>query len=280
MVGQNNKIEYSANIGKDQMQILSEASRENHFTTNLAFLASHNGWRRGNIHLFLGTAHGGKSTLLRTCVVDALSSNNGEARVGLVLSEESKLDFLQEFNHSGKMDSILDRLFLISEQDHPELLSEPSSWFHEVKRMCQLADIDILFFDNLTTASMYEGARIQTQRDIATGLKRMATRLDIPVVIIAHTGGNVTESTNTLIEMNDIRYSKMIVNLAQFFYVMQTFKQDDARYTTLRITKHRGQECKATMFQLFYYSSVRLFMECERVNFSKVKQLFKDRNKL
>lgn len=274
------EIEYCANIGQEQMEILCEESKKIHFSTNLPFLSAHKGWRRGNLHIFLGTSHGGKSTLLRTCLVDALSSNSGKTRVGLVLSEESKLDFLTEFNHSGKMGEILDRLFIVSEQDHPEKFSNAKDWFHQVKKMCDLGQIDILFFDNLTTAAMYEGATINDQKTICLGLKRMATTLNIPVVIVAHTGANITDSANGLIEMNDIRYSKMIVNLAQFFYIMQTFKQEDGRYTTLRITKHRGQEVKSTMFQLFYYSSVRLFMEAERIAFSKIKELFKNRNKL
>jgi len=273
-------IEYDANIGQDQLAILREESKRVQFSSDLPFLRTQNGWRKGKLHIVLGTSHGGKSTWLRTCIVDALSSNNGSLRVGLILSEESKLDFLTEFDRSGKLEPLLDRLFIASEEDYKEKFNTPKNWFNQAKFLCVENDIDILFFDNLTTADIYEAQTIAQQKQVSSGLKRMASALDIPVIVVAHTAGNVTENYDKLINMNDIRYSKNIVNLAQFFYIMQTFYQGAHQFTTLRIVKHRGQDVQYKFFQLIYSEEMRMFRDCQIIDFEKIKELFKKRNKL
>jgi len=273
-------IEYSANIGKDQMAILREESKRVQFSSDLPFLRVHNGWRKGKLHLILGTSHGGKSTNLRTCIVDALSSNGGSLNIGLILSEESRLEFLTEFDRDGKLDSLMDRLFIASEDDFKDKFDTPKKWFTEAKFLCVENEIDILFFDNLTTADMYEAQTNQQQKQVSSGLKRMAKILDIPIIVIAHTDAGVTENHDKLISMNNIRYSKNIVNISQFFYIMQTFYQGAHQFTTLRIVKHRGQDVQYKFFQLIYSESLRMYKDSQIIDFSKVKELFKDRNKL
>lgn len=121
---------------------------------------------------------------------------------------------------------------------------------------------------------------INVQSDVSIVLKKFASVKDIPLIIICHTGAQVTTNYNGLIEMNDIRGSKTIVNLSEFFYIMQTFNIGEKRFNTLRITKHRGQEVKNTMFMLYYYAKSRIFAKDEVVDFGKFKELFKQRNKL
>ena len=273
-------VDYNADIGGDKLEILRKESLKTQFTTDLTFLGEHNGWRRGNVHVLLGASSGGKSTLLRTCLIDALSSNNGSLKVGVVLSEESKLDFLTELNFCGAITPLLKRLLVFSEQDNPGEIKTQRDWFKHTKTMVEAGEIDILFFDNLTTSITYEAMTVKEQSNMAIALKRFASAMGIPVVIFAHTSAEISETYGRIINMNNIRGCKTIVNLSQFFYIMQSFYTNDARYNTLKITKHRGQEVKDNLFQLIYEPKARVFKESIRLKFDSLKEIFKERNVL
>ncbi len=273
-------VNFNADIGDTKLEILRKESLKNQFSTDLTFLSEHNGWRRGNVHVVLGASSGGKSTLLRTCLIDALASNNGELKIGVILSEESKLDFLTELNFCGAITPLLKRLLVFSEQDNPDEVKTQRDWFREAKTMVDSGEVDILFFDNLTTSMTYEAMTPKEQSNMAMALKRFATKMGVPVVVFAHTSAEITETYGRIINMNNIRGGKTIVNLAQFFYIMQSFYTNDARYNTLKITKHRGQEVKENLYQLIYEPKARVFRESIRLKFDTLKEIFKERHVL
>ena len=98
-----NKIN-SGMLTHEEINLWKERAGKTFFPSTFQFLLSHNGWRNGKVHTFLGVSHGGKSTLVRTLVIDALCAKK---KVGLVLSEETKVDFLVEFFYA-KFDEDLD----------------------------------------------------------------------------------------------------------------------------------------------------------------------------
>ena len=140
--------------------------------------------------------------------------------------------------------------------------------------------LEILFLDNLTTSFCYMDRPISEQSIASKAIKELAIKHNIPIVVIAHTGADITENFPQMIEMNHIRGSKTIVNLAEFFYILQSFYVGTERHNILRISKHRGQEVSDRLYKLYYYSKFRLFGKDEILAFGALKEIFKQRNRL
>lgn len=261
-------------ITEEELAIWKSENKKIHFRTAFDFLNCHNSWRPGKLHVFLGVSHGGKSTLVRTLVADALHGNKN--KVGIVLSEESEIDFLVEMSESKFKQT--KRLIIFEEMGRK--FKSVDDYFNQLRLFIIENEIDILFIDNITTSYFYMDRSVSEQSYGSLKLKLIASELSIPFIPIAHTGANITENYSGLIEMNDIRGSKTIVNLAEFFYVLQSFFVGTKRYNLIKISKHRGQEVKSRDFQLFYFSSARMFGGDEKISFEKIKDIFKSRNKL
>lgn len=265
----------SGYILPEEIEALRAISEEINFTTRFNFLRSHNGFRRGSIHTVMGVAHGGKSTLVRTMLLDVLLNNKSNA--GYWASEESVEDFQTEFSNIPIKKNVSERLFIISEinldQTDKELLIL-------VERFVIENDLSYLVIDNITTSQFYMDKSNDTQSALIKFFKNMATRLNIAIVLIAHTGAKITENYSGLIEMNDVRGNKSITNLSQFFYIMQSFYMGSARINTLRITKHRGYIVDETIFNLQYSKEHRAFVSDSAINFKRFKEIYKERNRL
>lgn len=270
-------IDMEVDFTDDHFKILKEYSNTIHYSSLLPFIRCHNGWRKGNLHVFLGKTSGGKSTLMRTLLMDALNSNQSSLTVGVILSEEKKTSFLSEFNYSGKLTPLVKRLKVVSEQDYPQLRTSTKEWDAIFQRMCD-EGCDIIFYDNPTTSQTYSND-FQKQSIRAGEYKQMAIRNNIPFVLFTHTAG-VNENFNQLISEDHMRGSKELVNQAEFFYAMQTINEGNQRWGFLRILKHRGQEVDNFVYSLGFDPKFRAYGNVSEVDFKKMADTFKLRNKL
>ena len=66
-------IEKGEFVTSYEMDQLLEESKHVKFNSAHGFLREHNGYRNGKLHLFIGTASSGKSTLVRSLILDAVS---------------------------------------------------------------------------------------------------------------------------------------------------------------------------------------------------------------
>lgn len=246
------------------------------FVTNFNFLRVHNGWRKGKIHTILGVSHGGKSTLTRTLVLDAVGNSDKPKKIGVVLSEESEVDFLTDIISAGVGDFSHFAIFGELEQN----FNSVREYFTRLSKFVDENKIDILFYDNLTTSFTYMDRPVKEQSEVTKKLKSFAIDKNIPLVAIAHTGANVTENYSGIIEMNDIRGAKTIVNLSEFFYVMQSFYTGSDRYNTIKIAKNRGYNVTDRLYSLFYYPSKRIFGKDKLMHFDELQEIYKKRNRL
>lgn len=244
----------------DSMQIKS----------NFNFLKNHNGWREGKLHLLLGPTSGGKSTLLRSVVIDLIESNP-KIRIGIWLSEESPEDVEDDlFRITGDM-SVYDRVLIGSElQVEKHFLEKAQSDFRE-------KDFDIFIFDNITTSQTYEGKSIEKQSECASELKKYAEKKNIPVIVISHTRA---DSGDKLLSTDDVRGSKHIANITQFFYALQTFTIGHMMVSYIVIHKARGQSPKCRIFRLVFNSEKRVNTRDIEYTHEQFKEHFKSRNKL
>lgn len=267
----------TADITKTELRIVTEKSDKIHFNTSLGVLLSHNGFRPGSVHTFIGISSGGKSTLVRSLIIDVLKNLNALKKVFLWLSEESYLDFVKELGRSGYSDKEkLKNLHVQSELDLGEMPA--GQMFNLFSENCK--DKDFIFLDNLTTSEFYEPLRPQEQGKVAKKLKAIAERLQVPMVLICHTSGAVTENIPRLIDQNDVRGGKGIVNISQFFYVLQRFNIGETIFPTIRITKHRGQNTPHKLFYLKYNTEKRAYDGDRQISFMEFKKVFKQRNLL
>ena len=269
-------MDVSGKLDDNTMKMLIDEGDKIEYLSNFDFLLSHNGLRRGCVHTLLGASHGGKSTLVRTMIMDFLSDRKKKKKVLIWLSEESRIEFLTEFGRTSFRRYDDDQLYIFSEMDYPET-KDVMMTIHELVKQY---DVDLILYDNITTGLLYMDKRVEEQSRFLKKIKRMVADLNIPCVLVAHTGAAVTENSPRLIDMNDVRGSKTLVNISQFFYIMQTFYEDSKKHSTVRITKHRGQEVTESIFLLDYFPRGRVYGKDEPMSFADFKEIFKSRNKL
>jgi RecA-family ATPase len=248
-------------------------TKEVTFDSCYSFLQEHNGWRKGKMHLVLGISGGGKSTLVRSLLVDLFVHGMILGNALVWLSEESEEDLE---NQVAKVNSRIgsNTLTTISELS-VENLSE--AYFEETL----LSDKpDIFFMDNLTTSQLYEGRSIRDQLLFVKKLKTMCIKLNIPFVLIAHTGAEITENCNRLINMNDIRGAKNIVNLVEYLYLLQRFTLETDFFPTIRIAKSRGHLISNDIHKLVFNPENITYSKSFRIPFEEFKEAFKQRRTL
>ena len=272
---------------EEVFELLKEREKVSWFS-DYKFLSEHKGHRPGALHLYLGVAHGGKSTLMRSLIIDALKRCDKDKKVLVWLSEETENDFLIEFSMAlktmAKEDArtLLRKLLIHSEMNYSKLIkkNDLKTKYAYFRETIHNSDINLIFFDNLTTSEFYMDRSIDDQSYFIKSLKEEVAEAKKPFIMVAHTGADMTENSHRLINMNDIRGCKSVINLVQFCYILQRFQLNDFYYPTLRITKHRGQTVENKMFNLQFDKEKNLYVKDYSINFLELKDNFKKRNVL
>ena len=252
------------------------------------FLMEHNGHRPGAIHLYMGVSHGGKSTLIRSLIWDALRRCPADKKVLVWLSEETEHDFLIEFIMAGHtlpkddLITLISKLLIHSEMKWPEFFKrgDIENKNDYMRETFARDDIDIIFYDNITTSEFYCDNHPSEQSTFVWELKELISNVKTPLILVAHTASEISENTPRFISMTDIRGSKTIVNLVQFFYILQRFSIEDTYFPTLRILKHRGQTVKDTMYYLYFDKEKNIYNKDKKIDFNSIKEAFRQRNVL
>ena len=71
-------------INKESLEEIFNLLKERdkvHWYSDYHFLNEHKGHRPGALHLYLGVAHGGKSTLMRSLLIDALKKCDKDKKI-------------------------------------------------------------------------------------------------------------------------------------------------------------------------------------------------------
>jgi archaellum biogenesis ATPase FlaH len=258
---------------KEQSEYEKEL-REIHFHSSLGFLNAHNGFRRGCLHLILGTTGGGKSTLVRALLRDLLFNKANDCHVGIWLSEETVADYRAQLAAGVPSHDRLLKTEAFSELEAIDLGELKFFEWIEFHRP------DIMLFDNITTSKFYMDKRPHEQAAFATKVKNIAKRLNMAVVLVAHTDANVSDSQKGLININQIRGSKTICNLVEFAYILQRFAVGEGFFPTIRVVKSRGQNLLHSLYMLKYDERLRSYSSDSALNFEKFKEVYANRNRL
>ena len=269
-------IEKSA-MTKEESAELREENDKVFFPSGYKFFSTHRGPRPGKLHTFLGMPGVGKSTM-RNSIIQDLSYHSPGKKFFIWLSEESEKDFKTSLSYDTLV-SNNENILIYSEHKNLELydnLENAKEYFKDIlaKSMC-----DVFIFDNITTSQLY-GENFNRQAKVSILLKQIAIEMNVPFILFAHTGSSVSESGRQLIDSNNIRGAKTIVNLSEFFYIMQMFRVGENRFSTLRLCKSRNQPTKHTMFVLEFSEITRSYTKDGSIPFKKFAEFYKESNKL
>jgi len=249
-----------------------------HIVTDIKWAKQHNGFRPGKMHVFLGASHAGKSTYVRTIIKDYFQ-NNDTGFCGLWLSEESIQDFKEavvDLNLPQRADICLELEAEIDLKSKKEIKEKLITFMDRHQPA-------LFIIDNITTSACYEGADLNEAITILQDLKRAAHRNNTALIVVAHSRADIGEYNGRIIEPNDVRGTKSIVNLAQFYYVLQNFKINSHIYPTLRISKHRGYD-RETIKNIFwtsdYNTKTKTFDQTWFINWAEFKEKYKASDKL
>lgn len=257
-----------------EQETFEAALKQVNFHSKLGFVNATNGFRRGSMHLFIAGTGGGKSTLTRSIIRDLLFHPNNNPIIAIWLSEESIEEYRAMFALGVPSTDRLLNTNAYSEQDKRD--TTEIHFFEWV----EMLNPDILIFDNITTSKLYEGKRPELQAAFASKLKNVIKKVNCAGLIIAHADSQQTNQKGGLLDVNNIRGGKGIVNLTEFAYLVQTFSTPKSKYSTLRIAKSRSQEVVHDTYLLNFDTRTRSYLTDTAIPFEKFKEVYNERNRL
>lgn len=240
------------------------------FDSCFKFIAEHNGWREKNIHILLGATSSGKSTLVRSLIVDAITSG---MVVLLWLSEEKIDTFKTEIAFLRMSHEKFNNLILVSEQDG----AGKGGFIKTIKKLINDFEPDLFVLDNLTTSRFYGSKRPNEQDDILNALKDVISDASIAGLLVCHTSSSVSTNSRKIVNESDVRGTRTVSNISEFFYILQKFRltQNVPTYgnqiSTIRVLKHRGQTMVSTIYLLEYFPEQRLLGNDKPVDYERFK---------
>lgn len=185
------------------------------YPSKFAFLKPQRGLRPGEIHVLCGNSGEGKSSLLRALVVEEYLNNVPRL---VVTSEEKKRKWALPFLNMRRLDNALkeesnddtvsvkeismsslkklDNIYFLEEKTNLLEIDDPKIALRLIEESIKLYGIKILYIDNLSTGKFYklsEGVVTKRQDEWIVGLEAIATKFNIPVVVLMHPKNETSE---------------------------------------------------------------------------------------
>lgn len=252
-------------------------AKNKYFSSHIPFLMEMGGINKGKLHVLMSGTHAGKSTMVRTILVDLVNNIKEDEKVLVYLSEESVSDFLKQLSYAEYNTLMAHNIKFDSEIPEKGVLS-PSENYHKLVNHMESGNYDVVIFDNITTSSFYTDLKPGQQGEIIRKFKSLSKTNNFGLVVVAHasTGG----LSGKLLTPDDVKYSRQVSNLSEFFWIIQKFTIGNMYYSFLFVEKHRGVEIKNRLFSLTYCKDTKIFKSVNAVDFDSFKEYFLKRNKL
>lgn len=269
----------TAFMTQGEQEELKEELKTYFFKTQIPFLKSHYGYRPGLFHIFLGPTGGGKSTLIKTLLLDVVGNLEGRKAL-LILTEETIKQFhtsMAEINcFSPKWMNLI-----IKTEDDIYQGDDFGAYIHELSEIIDKNKISIVFYDNITTSNYYMDKNPDIQSMFAKRVKnKLCQHYDIPFVLVAHTKSEITTNCNKIIGPEDIRGCKSTSNLAEFLYTLQVVDTPSSRHQFIKRHKGRNYNYDSGFFVLGYNKELKFFDRMEQRDFERFKAVFEERQQL
>lgn len=244
------------------------------FNSEFKVFSDHNGFIKGEMHTFIGAKGGGKSTHAKTILSELLYSKK---EVFLYISEETSDKYLHVLNKAMRIavpekerrDEMLERLVVYSELDSD--ISNPKELFNYLKEIMDFGNIEIFIFDNFTTSFLSE-IQINLQSQVLRGFKKMAVKMNIPVLMFFHTGKN-TDSTK--LNGDNVRGSATAINIGSYNYLITQIKTEGNIIRNFIYTEKARYHSPANkhIYEMIWNFKSGLFVDCKHYNVDDYKAL-------
>lgn len=251
---------------KQSSSISPTIDKNIYYPSRFKFLLEHHGIRKNCLHVLLAGTGKGKSSLLKAIIADC----SRVAKVAVYLTEETQEEYepmLQWCDPKKENIYYLEERKLGQKNDierfimFQDVLSDP--------------EIEIVFFDNITTSRFYKSLKQQEEF-----VERLVSFVKSNKTIFAasHTQKNFKDNGHTLISGIETRGTNLLHQCSDFYYCMQSINVADKIFPILLIDKHRHIQVKDQYFLLGYdYNAYRFD---QAIQFEEIKSIFKKRNTL
>lgn len=266
----------SVNITPSDAIRLRDEKEHVHISSNFSFTASHFGLRPKAMHVLLAPSHAGKTTFTLSLLASILKDHVNKSKnlkIACFWSEESVDDIAL---HLASMGLIGQRVADI------DMMSEIDSDITELAlfEYLEMVRPHLFIFDNLTTSKFYNDKNAKQQGEFLNKLKSIIKKNNICLWCVAHTDRSINMNIDRIITQQDVRGSKNIGNLAEFFYILQPVQLNNEKKVFLIIDKHRGYEVENKIFSLNYSNQVKTVVNDFPIPFKEFKEIFALRNTL
>ena len=259
-------------MSQEEREELTTASKSFFASTSLKHLVGLHGWNAGNIHTIMATTGAGKSTYVRTIIVDFLR-HNPEKKILVWLSEVSIKDFkteLARLPENIKLENII---------AHSEVDSPSSSTIQNLKECSVAQDVDLFIYDNLTTSKVYSND-YKTQVSVLHQMKQACAIAEIPFVFIIHTKKGIDKYYHRLLTSDHVQGCSDIAQISEFFFVIQNVYVGAKIMTHLILEKYRNKHPKNNIFRLEYNPELGIYDVEDPKSFKDLNDVWKHRNRL
>lgn len=256
---------------------LLEDAETTFIESKFGFLKGHNGIRPGELHTLISTSGAGKTTLTRSIINETAC----QVKTALWQSEEKEKDFKLQAVKGEISKRALDNLVVFSEQDHDDVLAmSPKQILIRMWDFVKEHRPEVLFIDNLTTSTGYMDMPSADQAEFSKGLKIMADRTGVGIFAIAHTESKISIYNQGLINGNNIRGNKTIVNLSPYLYIFQRIVANGASYPFVNVEKSRAIGTPSKLYALEYNKNINLYTGDFELEFEDLKKIYRERSVL
>lgn len=254
-------------------------NEKRYFKVRFNFMNGHCGPRPGDCHLFFGTAGSGKTTLIKSIIADCAVN----AKVLLYQSEETVSDLRLQTSKQKLKKEIRENIRALSEVDiaenRPEVLKDVELYKKYFAEQISLIKPAIVFFDNLTTSMMYERLPVDGQVDLYLWFKSFFKKIGIPCIFVGHTKTGVYDGQAHLIDLDDLRGSKIPSNVTPYVYIFQRFKISGEYFPFVRVRKSRMHQHEG-MFHCKFDKERNMYLGDSKMDFDRFKEVFNKRERL
>ncbi len=256
-----------------EIETHGDIMRQTWINSRYEFLRGHNGIRPKSLMGLISNTGAGKTTLLK-CII---AETAGQVKVLVWLSEETIVEYQKLIRDIDK--SCLKNIKFVQEREIPAEYKEDQGRFLEYfEQMVDESECDIVFVDNITTSIFYN------MRFGFHGQARAAeflinfVKTKCSIFYIAHTQKDITDNYNKVVTPENIRGSKELPMMTEYFYIIQKFTSNERIFNILRVAKYRHHKEAAGYFALVFEGDA--YTRDRRVPFEMINHIFKSRDYL
>lgn len=266
----------TAYLPDNRFAAIQDEMNNTYFKSGLDVFSDHNGFRRGEVHTFVGTKGSGKSTWAKTLLSEMAWSEKG---VLLYISEEDTEKYVLALNRMFRLNKstaletkrYLDNIIILSEMEAS--ITEQETFFNHVEEVIKACEIDAFVFDNFTTAFLSE-LNINEQSRLLRKFKEIAIKYNIPVILFFHTSKNTDPRK---LDGDSIRGSATAINIGSYNYVIYQHKDTSAIRNFIHTEKARyHNKANKKVYEVMYNYDLGIFTKCSKITMQDYKEIVKE----